>query len=78
MAAAVDAAVAALPTTEAHVLAGHEGAVLNVRFNAAGTYCLSCGKVGAGARGWLVGWLAGWLVGWLVGWVAVGSDGGVK
>lgn len=27
------------------MLTGHEGAVLNVRFNTQGTYCLSCGKV---------------------------------
>lgn len=33
-----------LPCKEAHVLTGHEGAVLNVRFNAPGTYCMSCGK----------------------------------
>jgi hypothetical protein len=35
-----------LPAREAFALAGHEGAVLNVRFNRPGTYCLSCGKVG--------------------------------
>lgn len=34
-----------LPSTEARVLKGHEGAVLAVRFNPAGTYCLTCGKV---------------------------------
>ena len=33
-----------LPSTPSHTLLGHEGAVLAVRFNAAGTYCLSCGK----------------------------------
>lgn len=33
-----------LPSTPSHALAGHEGAVLAVRFNRAGTYCLSCGK----------------------------------
>ncbi|GBF92112.1 hypothetical protein Rsub_04459 [Raphidocelis subcapitata] len=35
---------AALPSKEAFELTGHEGAVLNVRLNPAGTYCLSCGK----------------------------------
>jgi hypothetical protein len=34
-----------LPTQIAHELRGHEGAVLNVRNNPAGTYCISCGKV---------------------------------
>ena len=34
-----------LPTEAVLQLAGHEGAVLAVRFNASGTYCLSCGKV---------------------------------
>ncbi|XP_057531004.1 uncharacterized protein LOC130809303 isoform X2 [Amaranthus tricolor] len=33
-----------LPTKEANVLRGHEGAVLAARFNADGNYCLSCGK----------------------------------
>lgn len=33
-----------LPTKEANVLKGHEGAVLAVRFNKDGNYCLSCGK----------------------------------
>lgn len=33
-----------LPTREASVLRGHEGAVLAVRFNADGNYCLSCGR----------------------------------
>lgn len=33
-----------LPTHEAAVLRGHEGPVLAVRFNPAGTYCLSGGK----------------------------------
>ncbi|MQL89814.1 hypothetical protein Taro_022393, partial [Colocasia esculenta] len=33
-----------LPTKEANVLRGHEGAVLAVRFNGDGNYCLSCGK----------------------------------
>lgn len=36
-----------LPSTEARVLKGHEGAVLAVRFNPAGTYCLTCGKASA-------------------------------
>jgi hypothetical protein len=34
-----------LPVTEAAILLGHEGAVLAVRFNTQGTYCMSCGKV---------------------------------
>ena len=34
-----------LPRSEEHVLKGHEGPVLAVRFNTQGTYCLSCGKV---------------------------------
>lgn len=42
------ASAAALPTREAFVLSGHEGAALNVVFNPMGTYCLSCGKVGRG------------------------------
>lgn len=33
-----------LPVNESSVLKGHEGAVLAVRFNADGNYCLSCGK----------------------------------
>lgn len=33
-----------LPRSEEHVLKGHEGPVLAVRFNTQGTYCLSCGK----------------------------------
>ncbi|KAJ7287919.1 hypothetical protein O6H91_11G021900 [Diphasiastrum complanatum] len=33
-----------LPCREANVLRGHEGAVLAVRFNGDGNYCLSCGK----------------------------------
>ncbi|KAL2928454.1 WD repeat domain-containing protein 83 [Bienertia sinuspersici] len=33
-----------LPTKEANVLRGHEGAVLGARFNSDGNYCLSCGK----------------------------------
>ncbi|XP_010520179.1 PREDICTED: WD repeat domain-containing protein 83 [Tarenaya hassleriana] len=37
-------AAAELPTKEAQVLKGHEGAVLAARFNADGNYCLSCGK----------------------------------
>ena len=39
-----------LPSTEAAVLAGHEGAVLAVRFNVQGTYCLSGGKVGRSSQ----------------------------
>ena len=35
-----------LPSTETACLKGHEGPVYAVRFNATGTYCLSCGKVG--------------------------------
>jgi hypothetical protein len=38
-----------LPSKEVFVLAGHEGAVLNVRFNTQGTYCLSCGKARSAA-----------------------------
>jgi len=34
-----------LPIEEAFCLRGHEGAVLAVRFNRSGTYCLSCSKV---------------------------------
>lgn len=37
-------AVQQLPRTEARALSGHEGAVLAVRFNRDGNYCLSCGK----------------------------------
>jgi mitogen-activated protein kinase organizer 1 len=37
---------APLPSREERVLRGHEGAVLAVRFNPHGSYCLSCGKVG--------------------------------
>eukprot|EP01018_Ginkgo_biloba_P018608 Gb_17554 [translate_table: standard] len=33
-----------LPSKETNVLRGHEGAVLAVRFNGDGNYCLSCGK----------------------------------
>eukprot|EP00877_Chromochloris_zofingiensis_P007605 jgi/Chrzof1/3098/Cz12g11190.t1 len=33
-----------LPGELAHELTGHEGAVLAVRFNTQGTYCMSCGK----------------------------------
>lgn len=33
-----------LPTRCVATLAGHEGAVLNVRYNAGGQYALSCGK----------------------------------
>ena len=35
---------AALPTRCVATLAGHEGAVLNVRYNEGGQYALSCGK----------------------------------
>jgi WD40 repeat protein len=38
------AAAQHLPRREARDLAGHEGAVLAVRFNRDGNYCLSCGK----------------------------------
>jgi hypothetical protein len=34
-----------LPHVQLAELQGHEGAVLAVRFNRQGTYCLSCGKV---------------------------------
>jgi hypothetical protein len=34
-----------LPHLQLAELQGHEGAVLAVRFNRQGTYCLSCGKV---------------------------------
>lgn len=37
---------APLPSELLHKLIGHEGPVLNVRFNPKGTYCVSCGKVG--------------------------------
>ncbi|CAH2043471.1 unnamed protein product, partial [Thlaspi arvense] len=37
-------ATAELPTKEAHVLKGHEGAVLAARFNGDGNYALTCGK----------------------------------
>lgn len=40
-----------IPAGEAGVLAGHEGPVLAVRFNAQGTYCLTCGKVSCGKVG---------------------------
>jgi mitogen-activated protein kinase organizer 1 len=33
-----------LPTRCVGALSGHEGAVLNVRFNGSGAYALSCGK----------------------------------
>jgi len=33
-----------LPTKEAHILKGHEGAVLAARFNGDGNYALTCGK----------------------------------
>jgi mitogen-activated protein kinase organizer 1 len=34
-----------LPSTLVFSLTGHEGPVLNIRFNPKGTYCISCGKV---------------------------------
>ena len=34
-----------LPKQELCTLTGHEGAVLAVRFNNTGSYCISCGKV---------------------------------
>lgn len=34
-----------LPSQQTQTLTGHEGAVLAVRFNNTGAYCLSCGKV---------------------------------
>ncbi|KAG7539215.1 WD40 repeat [Arabidopsis suecica] len=37
-------AAAELPTKEAHILKGHEGAVLAARFNGDGNYALTCGK----------------------------------
>lgn len=33
-----------LPTKEANLLKGHEGAVLAARFNGDGNYALTCGK----------------------------------
>lgn len=42
--ATMTSAAAGLPSKEAAVLKGHEGAVLAVRFNKDGKYCLSCGK----------------------------------
>lgn len=35
----------ALPHEEVFCLKGHDGPVLAIRLNKAGTYCLSCGKV---------------------------------
>jgi hypothetical protein len=35
----------ALPSELAYTLTGHEGPVLNVKFNVKGSYCVSCGKV---------------------------------
>ena len=37
-----------LPSKELHVLKGHDGPVFAVRFNKAGTYCMTCGKVREG------------------------------
>ncbi len=34
-----------LPRNESLILKGHDGAVLSVRFNPKGTYCVTCGKV---------------------------------
>jgi len=44
-----------LPSREVHVLKGHEGPVFAVRFNKAGTYCMTCGRVsqGMGLYGWV-------------------------
>jgi mitogen-activated protein kinase organizer 1 len=39
-----DASTHVLPSHLLHELRGHEGPVLAVRYNAAGTYCLTCGK----------------------------------
>ena len=39
-----------LPSEAVHVLKGHDGPVLAVRFNRAGTYCLSAGRVGCNPR----------------------------
>ncbi|KAJ6813546.1 WD repeat domain-containing protein 83 [Iris pallida] len=44
MASGSGCAVPLLPRKESSVLKGHEGAVLAVRFNGDGNYCLSCGK----------------------------------
>lgn len=44
-AAAAAAQQLGLPSELVHTLSGHEGPVLNVRFNAKGTYCVSCGRV---------------------------------
>ena len=43
-------AQAELPCTLMRGLRGHEGPVLAVRFNAQGSYCISCGKVGTVAQ----------------------------
>ncbi|GBG80471.1 hypothetical protein CBR_g30933 [Chara braunii] len=41
---ASSSAAEAVPQTESGVLKGHEGAVLAVRFNKDGAYCLTCGR----------------------------------
>lgn len=45
-----------LPSNEARVLKGHEGPVFAVRFNKAGTYCLTCGKVSCMAGCFCAAW----------------------
>jgi hypothetical protein len=40
-----------MPPRPARELAGHDGPVLAVRYNGAGTYCLTCGKVRERERG---------------------------
>lgn len=40
----MSAATTELPTKEANLLKGHEGAVLAARFNGDGNYALTCGK----------------------------------
>ena len=44
MSSAAATAAQQLPRSESQTLSGHEGAVLAVRFNRDGNYCLSCGK----------------------------------
>jgi WD40 repeat protein len=41
-----------LPSELLHTLTGHEGPVLNVRFNPKGNYCISCGKVCMNISSW--------------------------
>lgn len=38
------AAMEGVPSAAQQVLQGHEGAVLGVKFNKSGTYCMTCGK----------------------------------